>query len=206
MTGKIRTVPLPYWTRHFSSTAAITARLRVAILFVLLSVSAAPAQSCDSMPNWARSACNRLDQIWTEGGNDLYISGYTWHNRATYSKEQINGFNELAWGGGYGRSIYDEDGDWQGLYAMAFLDSHSKVQPAAGYGFLKIGQVSENFRLGAGYTVFLTARQDIMGYVPFPGILPLVSASYRGAMLYATYIPGSSGTGNVLFIFGRWRF
>lgn len=60
------------------------------------------------MPNWARSACNRLDQIWTEGGNDLYISGYTWHNRATYSKEQINGFNELAWGGGYGRSIYDE--------------------------------------------------------------------------------------------------
>ncbi|WP_413815364.1 glycosyltransferase [Achromobacter sp.] len=34
----------------------------------------------------------------------------------------------------------------------------------------------------------------------------LVSASYKGAMLYATYIPGASGTGNVLFIFGRWRF
>ena len=26
---------------------------------------------------------------------------------------------------------------------MAFLDSHSKVQPIAGYGFLKIGRVSE---------------------------------------------------------------
>jgi palmitoyl transferase len=25
-------------------------------------------------------------------------------------------------------------------------------------------------------------------------------------MLYATYIPGSSGAGNVLFMFGRWQF
>lgn len=182
------------------------ARLRAATLFVLLSAFAATAQACDNMPSWAQSACNRLDQIWSEGGNDLYVSGYSWHNRAKYSKEKIASFNELAWGAGYGRSIYDEDGDWQGLYGMAFLDSHSKVQPIAGYGFLKIGRVSENVRLGAGYTVFLTARHDIMSYVPFPGILPLVSAGYKDAMLYATYIPGSSGAGNVLFMFGRWQF
>ncbi|CAB3697835.1 lipid IV(A) palmitoyltransferase PagP [Achromobacter pestifer] len=182
------------------------ARLRAALLFLLLSTFAATAQACEDLPSWAQSACNRLDQIWTEGGNDLYVSGYAWHNRAAYSSEKINSFNELAWGGGYGRSIYDEDGDWQGLYGMAFLDSHSKVQPIAGYGFLKIGQVSENFRLGAGYTVFLTARHDIMSYVPFPGILPLVGAGYKDAMLYATYIPGKSGTGNVLFVFGRWHF
>jgi palmitoyl transferase len=25
-------------------------------------------------------------------------------------------------------------------------------------------------------------------------------------MLYATYIPGSAGAGNVLFMFGRWHF
>lgn len=123
-----------------------------------------------------------------------------------YSAEKIRSFNERAWGGGYGRSIYDEDGDWQGLYGMAFLDSHSKVQPIAGYGFLKIGRVSENFRLGAGYTVFLTSRQDIMHYIPFPGVLPLVSAGYKDAMLYATYIPGGKGNGNVLFMFGRWSF
>lgn len=184
----------------------MTAKLRAALFFVLLSTVAATAQACENLPSWAQSACNRLDQIWTEGGNDLYVSGYAWHNRAMYSREKINSFNELAWGGGYGRSIYDEDGDWQGLYAMAFLDSHSKVEPIAGYGFLKIGQVSENFRLGAGYTVFLTARHDIMSYVPFPGILPLVGAGYKDAMLYATYIPGASGAGNVLFVFGRWHF
>jgi len=158
------------------------------------------------MPSWAQSACNRLDQIWSEGGNDLYVSGYAWHNRAMYSKEKIDSFNELAWGGGYGRSIYDEDGDWQGLYAMAFLDSHKRPQPIAGYGFLKIAQVAPNWRLGAGYTVFLTAREDIMSYVPFPGILPLVSAGYRKATLFATYIPGKEGTGNVLFVFGKWAF
>lgn len=123
-----------------------------------------------------------------------------------YSAEKIRSFNEKAWGGGWGRSIYDEDGDWQGLYAIAFLDSHSKVEPMAGYGFLKIGKLSDNFRLGAGYTVFLTARHDIMSYVPFPGILPLVGAGYKDAMLYATYIPGGKGNGNVLFVFGRWHF
>ncbi|MFU2000374.1 lipid IV(A) palmitoyltransferase PagP [Bordetella avium] len=162
--------------------------------------------ACESLPSWAQSACNRIDQIWTEGGNDLYVTGYSWHNRSMYSASKIRSFNEKAWGGGWGRSLYDEDGDWQGLYAMAFLDSHSKVEPIAGYGFLKIGKVSENFRLGAGYTVFLTARQDIMSYVPFPGILPLVGAGYKDAMLYATYIPGGRGNGNVLFLFGRMHF
>ena len=45
-----------------------------------------------------------------------------------------------------------------------------------------------------------------MSYVPFPGVLPLVSAGYKDTMLYATYIPGSRGAGNVLFMFGRWSF
>ncbi|KOQ36676.1 lipid A palmitoyltransferase, partial [Achromobacter xylosoxidans] len=114
----------------------MTARLRAVLFCLLLSTFSAAAHACENLPSWAQSACNRLDQIWTEGGNDLYFSGYAWHNRAMYSRDKINSFNELAWGGGYGRSIYDEDGDWQGLYAMAFLDSHSKVEPIAGYGFL----------------------------------------------------------------------
>ncbi|WP_251864020.1 lipid IV(A) palmitoyltransferase PagP [Achromobacter sp. Marseille-Q4962] len=184
------------------------ARVRIALACFLFSLSVFPhaARACDSVPAWARSACGRLDQIWSQGGDDLYLTGYAWHNRGAYSADKIRSFREFAIGGGYGRSIYDEDGDWQGLYAMAFLDSHSKVEPIAGYGFLKIGQVSENFRLGAGYTVFLTARRDIMHYVPFPGVLPLVGAGYRNAMLYATYIPGGQGAGNVLFVFGRWAF
>lgn len=162
--------------------------------------------ACGNSQSWLQRACNRVDQIWTTGTNDLYVTGWAWHNRSMYTASKIREFNEAALGGGYGRGIYDEDGDWQGLYAMAFLDSHSRVQPVAGYGFLKTAHLSPNWRLGAGYTLFLTAREDIFSYIPFPGILPLVSASYRDATLFATYIPGNEGAGNVLFVFGKWSF
>lgn len=181
---------------------------RFLALLVLCSSLSTPnlAWACDTSATWMQRACNRVSEIWTTGTHDLYVTGWAWHNRSMYSASKIAEFNEAAWGGGYGRGIYDEDGDWQGLYAMVFLDSHKRPQPTAGYGFLKVAHLTANWRLGAGYTVFLTAREDIMGYVPFPGILPLVSAGYRKATLFATYIPGKEGTGNVLFVFGKWSF
>jgi palmitoyl transferase len=92
------------------------------------------ANACDNVPDWAQSACNRLDQIWNQGNDELYLTGYAWHNRAAYSADKIKSFREESWGGGWGKGIYDEDGDWQGLYGMAFLDSHGHVEPIAGYG------------------------------------------------------------------------
>ena len=89
---------------------------------------------------------------------------------------------------------------------MAFLDSHSDIEPITGYGFQKIGRIGADTRLGIGYTVFLTSRSDIARPGAVSGILPLVSAGYRDATLYATYIPGGKGNGNVLFMFGRWEF
>jgi palmitoyl transferase len=89
---------------------------------------------------------------------------------------------------------------------MAFLDSHRAPQPTAGYAFQKIGRPTENTRLGVGYTIFLTSRKDILHRVPFPGVLPLVSAGYGKSTLFATYIPGGKGNGNVLFMFGKWTF
>jgi palmitoyl transferase len=171
-------------------------------------VLAAPvaAAGCDGLPGWAQRACTRLDQVWTQGDNELYLTGYAWHNRAAYSADRIRNLREQSWGGGLGRGLYDEDGDWHGLYGMAFLDSHGHVQPMAGYGFQKIGRFGANWRLGAGYTAFLTARQEILHYLPFPGILPLVSVGYDRATLFATYIPGRRGNGNVLFVFGKWNF
>ena len=43
-----------------------------------------------------------------------------------------------------GKGFYDEDGDWHGLSAIAFLDSHKNLEPAAGYAFLKILPLNEN--------------------------------------------------------------
>ena len=40
---------------------AMTAKLRAALFFVLLSTFAATTHACEDMPSWAKSACNRLD-------------------------------------------------------------------------------------------------------------------------------------------------
>lgn len=180
------------------------ARRHAAALALAAAATALPqaATACDSMPSFIQFACNRADQIWTEGSSDLYLSGWAWHNRASYSASTISRFREFAIGGGYGRSLYDSDGDWHAMYAMAFLDSHSNVQPVAGYGYQYIGRFGGDFRLGAGYTLFITARKDMLNYVPFPAALPLVSVGYKQANIYATYIPG----GNVLYMFARWSF
>lgn len=180
----------------------------IQIKALLICVALLPTTSFaeGAVRDWYDGARARVNQVWTEGDNELYVTGYSWHNRLAYTKEKIRSFNETAWGGGIGRGLYDEDGDWHGLYAMAFLDSHSDVQPMVGYGFQKIKRVSENVRLGAGFTAFVTARRDIMSYVPFPAALPLVSVGYGRATLFAAYVPGKRGNGNVGFVFGKYAF
>ncbi len=181
--------------------------LTILLLFVFLKSTAAQEHEvCSNWPSWMQSSCRRLHQIWTEGANDLYLSGYSWHNRYTYPKRKIRKYNELAWGGGIGKGLYDENGNWQGLYALAFLDSHKKIEPAVGYGFIKLFHLSENARIGPGFTILATARSDIFHGIPFVGVLPGISASYRQASIQALYIPGKSGVGNVLFVFGKWTF
>lgn len=147
-----------------------------------------------------------LQQIWNLGNTELYFTGYAWHNRYTYERERVGIFNELAFGGGVGKSFYDEQGDWHGLYAFAFLESHKKIEPVVGYAFLKMVHWNDAFRAGAGYTVLLTSRTDIMHGVPFPGILPWISVGFKQASISATYVPGSKNAGNVLFVIGKWTF
>ncbi|MCP0914887.1 MULTISPECIES: lipid IV(A) palmitoyltransferase PagP [Legionella] len=156
-------------------------------------------------PSWLQTICHRLQQIWNEGDRDLYFTGYAWHNRHTYAKEKIAQYNETAWGGGMGKSLYDEKGNLHGLYAFAFLDSHKNIEPIAGYAYFKMARLTENIRLGAGVTAFITARSDIFHNIPFPGALPMASLTYRRASLAATYIPGAKGAGNVLFLLGKWQ-
>lgn len=167
-------------------------------------VNANDLDTCQNKPSWVKHLCYRMRQIWREGDNELYMTGYAWHNRYTYEKSRLHTYNELAWGGGFGKGFYDEDGDWHGLSAIAFLDSHKNIEPAAGYAFLKILHINENTRVGAGYSILFTARPDINHYIPFPGILPWLSFSYRRSTLLATYIPGAKGAGNVLFIMLKW--
>jgi palmitoyl transferase len=145
-----------------------------------------------------------LSQTWQSKNYELYIPLNTWHNRSYYSAEKIDSYNEQPWGLGLGKYHFDDDGDWNALYAMAFADSHNKIEPIIGYGFQKMWRPSDNFRLGAGYTVGITIR-DEMNYVPIPVIAPLVSAEYKRLSLQSTYIPGGNGNGNILFTWLRWQ-
>lgn len=168
----------------------------------------APQQDCEYAISLFKPFCQRFNQIWREGDNELYLSGYAWHNRFTYSPQQIHDrkYNELAWGGGLGKGFFDEKGNWHGLYALAFLDSHRNVEPTAGYAYLKVANLSNNFKAGLGFSVFLTARPDIFHYIPFPGAVPWMGLFYKKISLKAAYIPGSRTSGNVLYVVGTYAF
>jgi len=149
-----------------------------------------------------------VSDTWNDSDSqDIYLPVITWHNRLTYDKEKTDRYNERPWGGGYGISRYDEKGNWNGSYFMAFKDSHNKWQPIGGYGWEKIWQPmnDKDFRLGLGYTAAVTARDDYK-YIPIPIVLPLASVGYDKLTFQATYIPGTHNNGNVFFAWLRYQF
>ncbi len=176
-----------------------------ALLLVCSSLYAAGKKEyCTGWNSLLKPACQSIKQIWVDGTNDLYFSGYAWHNRYVYSPEKIDKYNELAWGGGLGKGYFDEKGNWQGLYAFAFLDSHKNVEPVAGYAYLKVFPLPEQLKGGVGYTILVTGRPDLNKGIPFPGVLPLAFLFYKKATLAATYIPGFNNNGNVLYLFAKY--
>jgi palmitoyl transferase len=165
-----------------------------------------PSPACHKWPAWFKPICTQLYDTWTKGYLEVFATGYAWHNRYVYSEERLKTYNEVAWGGGFGRGYDDKEGDWNTLYVIAFLDSHKNVEPMAGYAFIKTAHFTESIRAGIGYTLFVTMRPDIFKGRPFPGALPVVSVSFRRLTLFATYIPGAQSAGNVLFCFAKYAF
>ncbi|WP_437612348.1 lipid IV(A) palmitoyltransferase PagP [Erwinia sp. V71] len=157
---------------------------------------------------WWQTFTSNVQQTWNSPDHyDLYVPGITWHNRWTYDKEKTDRYNERPWGAGGGVSRYDENGNWNGIYLMAFKDSYNKWEPIGGYGWEKTWRplADDNFRIGAGYTVGATAR-DNWHYIPIPVLLPLASVGYGPATFQMTYIPGTYNNGNVFFAWGRLTF
>jgi palmitoyl transferase len=180
-------------------------------MLMLIYVTAFSAQNPENCSHWLslfKPFCHRLHQILEEGTTDLYISGYSWHNRYTYSRKRLRRkhYNELAWGGGLGKGFFDERGNWHGLYAIAFLDSHKNLEPALGYAFLLVTSFNKDFKAGLGYSILITARPDILHNIPFPGAVPWAGLFFKNSSLKAAYIPGSSKNGNVLYVVGAYTF
>ncbi len=147
---------------------------------------------------------NTLSETWNSNEYELYVPVSTWHNRQFYDKEKIDGYNEQPWGLGIGKYRYDADGDWHGIYGMVFADSHNEMEPVAGYAFQKMWHANNDFRLGAGYTIGATLRQDYH-YLPIPVIAPVASIEYKQFAVQSTYIVGGQGNGNILFTWLKWQ-
>lgn len=167
-------------------------------------VSASAAVSTAAGDSWWDAGRHTLASVWSSEQYELYVPLHTWHNRRMYDADKIAEYNENPWGLGIGKYRFDEQGNWHGLYAMAFLDSHNRVEPIAGYGYEKIWRPAEGWRLGGGFTAGLTARQDYH-YIPIPIVLPLLSIEYKRFALQTTYVPGGKNNGNVLFTWARWQ-
>jgi palmitoyl transferase len=159
----------------------------------------------ESGPGWGERIGQHFATLVAEGDNEIYLPFRTQHLRFAYTREKIAGYEETPLGMGIGRGRENSAGNWEGLFAMGFKDSHSRPQWLGGYGWKKLWQAPSGIRLGLGYTAFLTTRSDIGNYKPLPGILPLGSIGYRQIDIEATYVPGGDGYGNILFFWAKWR-
>lgn len=182
-------------------------RLQVPVTLRLLAgfvctLPLAPAQAdgfAGSISSAYDRATTKLENIWSKGGNEFYLPVNTFHLRSAYPADKIRSYNENPKGFGLGKGLYDPDGDWHGIYAMAFSDSHYKPEYMLGYGYKTFWPAKADLKIGLGYTVFLTARTDYAHYAPMPGILPMVSLEYKKFSVDSTYVPGGHGYGNVFF-------
>lgn len=179
---------------------------RLVLAWGLLVATTHPALAADTtLLGWLDRAVNEITTTARDGTSELYLPVRTYHMRWAYTKEKIDSFQENPMGLGYGVGRFDEQGNWHGLYAMGFQDSHFKPEWLAGYGWKTYWRLSENTRFGLGYTAGFTTRSDLGHYTPTPLILPIGSIDYRETSLEAAYVPGGKGFGNILFFWLKWH-
>jgi len=150
-----------------------------------------------------QAAKDVITLVWDEGQESLYVPFATHHMRYAYSDAQIQSYREFTWGLGYGRGRYDAQGDWDNVYLVTFLDSHSRQEPTLGFTHEWMHGPRSGWQLGLGYTVFLTARSTERRYELLPGAMGVISVARNGYRLNAGFLPGTKGNGNIAFFWAQ---
>ena len=179
----------------------------ICIRFIVLALMCLTTSkvNAQTVSEWFQNTTTHLESIWDKGSNELYVPLYTYHMPYAYSQEKIDQYTEYPMGIGFGRGLINESGNWEGIYGMTFKDSHGIYQYMVGYGWIPMWDIGKNsdWKYGVGATAFIMSRQDIMNYIPFPGVLPIASISYKDFSLQAAYVPGGQNVGNVLFSWAK---
>ena len=149
-----------------------------------------------------------VSQAVRMGDWETYFTGYAWHLPYKYHDATRDRLNETTWGGGFGRTLSDDDGDRHSVYFMAFADSHRSPQFNLGYGWQRYWNATRQLSLGAGYLAFLFSREDVANHLPLPALLPCLSVRYRGLEIIGLFVPRVSRDikGDVLFVYLRVPF
>jgi palmitoyl transferase len=175
---------------------------------IALSIPAkADAVECADFWSWVEKGCRQVADTWKQGSDEVLISGYSYHVPATWTAERRAQLNANAWGGGYGRTVEDADGDTKTVFGFAFRDSHKHIQWQVGYAYSTYWGPRDGLQPGLGFTAMLVQRPDIASGFPFPVVLPFASLRYKQATLVATYIPtlnGGINHGSTLYVMGRY--
>ena len=134
---------------------------------------------------------------------DIYLSGYAYHDRGTYTEAQRRNLNETIWGGGLGRTYRNVRGNDESWYLIGIRDSHNRPQWMGGYSYewLLPLKLQNGLELGGGLTALLIRRHGWHDGRPFPAVLPVASIGNRAVQLIATYVPHLSSQkekGNIL--------
>ncbi len=162
----------------------------------------------DANTSFTNSIKTNFNEILNKGDWVGYLPLYTYHMPYAYPPEKLDQYTDIPLGLGVGKGFYNNRNNWEGLYAMSFRDSHGVYQYMAGYGWIPTWNLTSNgdWKIGTGATVFMMSRKDIFNYIPFPGLLPVGSLSYKNASLQTSFVPGGDGFGNVLFTWAKWTF
>jgi hypothetical protein len=172
----------------------------------LLSMASSPATAgSNAFYDGFSRAADEVATTAREGTSEFYAPVHTYHMRWAYTQEKIDSYQENTFGLGYGRGRFDEKGNWHGVYAVGFQDSHFKPEWLAGYGWKTYWNLGPETKVGLGYTAGLTARSDLGHYTPVPVLLPIGSIDYRNVSLESAFVPGGKGYGNILFFWLKWR-
>ncbi len=126
-------------------------------------------------------------RIWTEGSEDFYAAGYFYHTPYGFSEHKRDEYNDNAWGGGYGRTLTEDNHNQRMFYGLVVRDSHQKPLYMAGYAWLARWDFVRDIRVGAGYSALLIAHSTSTNYWPVPLLAPVLSIGTDHVAIYATY-------------------
>ena len=145
-----------------------------------------------------------MGEVWdAPDAYNIYLPFWAWHNRLAYPPEQIERFNEFAWGAGAGKSKHYGDEERQ-LLTIWFQDSWNDWMGAVGYAWLRHKPLGNaGWHYSYGYAATFMFRNKQFNYIPVPVPVPLGGLGYKNVKLEATYIPGWHGYGHLLFMWLR---